>query len=48
MLRQNYKVIPFIFKFSYMMFIVFEGSDTLFLRSNSSICDKIIRLYNKI
>ena len=48
MLRQNYKVIPFIFKFSYMMFIVFEGSDTLFLRSNSSICDKIIRFYTKI
>ena len=25
------------------MFIVFGGSDTLFLRSNSSICDKIIK-----
>ncbi len=31
-----------------MMFIVFEGSDTLFLRTNSPICDKIIRYYTKI
>ena len=30
------------------MFIVFGGSDTLFLGCNSSICDKIIRSYTKM
>ena len=29
------------------MFIVFGGSDTLFLGCNSSICDKIIRSYSE-